>query len=57
MEKQQKVLVADDEAQIRNILSIYLKKAGFEVVEAADGAEALVKVQSDRKSTRLNSSH
>ena len=48
MEKQQKVLVADDEAQIRNILSIYLKKAGFEVVEAADGAEALVKVQSDK---------
>ncbi len=48
MEKQQKVLVADDEAQIRNILGIYLKKAGFEVVEAADGAEALVKVQSDK---------
>lgn len=48
MEKQQKVLVADDEAQIRNILSIYLKKEGFDVVEAADGAEALVKVQSDK---------
>ena len=48
MEKQQKVLVADDEIQIRNILSIYLKKEGFEVVEAADGAEALVKVQSEK---------
>ena len=46
MEKQHTVLIADDEAQIRNILSIYFKKEGFKVVEAADGAEALMQAQS-----------
>ena len=46
MEKQHTVLIADDEAQIRNILSIYFKKEGFKVVEAADGAEALMQTQS-----------
>lgn len=45
-EKQHTVLIADDEAQIRNILSIYFKKEGFKVVEAADGAEALMQTQS-----------
>lgn len=42
MERQQTVLIADDEAQIREILSLYFKKEGFKVIEAADGAEALV---------------
>ena len=46
MDKQQTVLIADDEEQIRNILSIYFKKEGFKVVEAADGAEALMQTQS-----------
>ncbi len=46
MEKQHSVLIADDEAQIRDILSIYFKKEGFEVIEAADGAEALMQTQS-----------
>ena len=41
MNKQQTVLIADDEPQIREILSIYFKKEGFKVIEAADGAEAL----------------
>lgn len=45
MNKQQTVLIADDEPQIREILSIYFKKEGFKVIEAADGAEALVQVQ------------
>ena len=39
MERQQTVLIADDEAQIREILSLYFKKEGFKVIEAADGAE------------------
>lgn len=45
MERQQTVLIADDEAQIREILSLYFKKEGFKVIEAADGAEALVQIQ------------
>src|ERR1700694_1177380 len=36
-----RVLVADDEAAIRRVLSLYLTQADFEVVEAADGARAL----------------
>ena len=44
----QKVLIADDEAPIREILKIYCEKEGFEVIEAADGAEAILKVQSDK---------
>ena len=45
MNKQQTVLIADDEPQIREILSIYFKKEGFKVIEAA---EALVQVQAGK---------
>lgn len=36
-----KILVADDEAHIRHIVSTKLSNAGFEVVTASDGEEAL----------------
>lgn len=39
-----RVLVADDEASQRYVLRQYLRAAGFEVVEAADGHEARVKI-------------
>ena len=42
----QKVLIADDENHIREILKMYCEKEGFDVIEAADGAEAILKVQS-----------
>ena len=48
MEKQQTVLIADDEAQIREILRIYFEKEGFKVLEAADGAEAIVQAQASK---------
>ena len=35
------ILIADDEAEIRDILHLYLEQAGFHVVEAADGLETL----------------
>ncbi|MBP1773115.1 MAG: response regulator receiver modulated serine phosphatase [Holophagaceae bacterium] len=35
------VLVVDDEAPIRDILSFYLKRAGYQVLTAGNGAEAL----------------
>ncbi len=41
-----RILVADDEAEIREILRLYLEKDGYEVVEAADGAEALRQIRS-----------
>ncbi len=36
-----KVLVADDEAKSRELLRTVLEKSGYEIVEAADGVEAL----------------
>ena len=36
-----KVLIADDEAHIRHVLSMKLTNAGYEVVTATDGEEAL----------------
>ena len=44
----QKVLIADDEKHIREILKMYCEKEGFDVIEAADGAEAILKVQSEK---------
>jgi DNA-binding response OmpR family regulator len=36
------VLVADDEEDIRSLVAFRLKRAGFEVITAADGEEALL---------------
>ena len=41
-----RILVADDEAEIREVLRLYLEKEGFEVAEAADGAEAARQIKS-----------
>jgi DNA-binding response OmpR family regulator len=41
----QTVLIADDDAKIRELLELYLTKEGFAVVQAADGAEAILKAQ------------
>src|SRR5574344_1809815 len=43
-----KVLIADDEPQIREILRVYFLKEGFQVVEAADGKEALQQISKER---------
>ena len=42
---QSKVLVADDDEKIRELLELYLTKEGFAVIQAADGAEAILKAQ------------
>lgn len=39
------VLIVDDEAQIRELLSLYFTQEGFTVAEAADGASALLSMQ------------
>ena len=43
----QKVLVVDDEAQIRTVLRGYLEAEGYDVAEAADGAEALAALRTE----------
>ena len=35
------ILIADDEKEIRELLRLYLENAGFQVVQAADGEQAL----------------
>ena len=47
-EHPQKILIVDDEKQIRNLLQQEFREAGFEVDEAADGKDALEKVRSEK---------
>ena len=42
-----KILVVDDEPEIRDLLRLYLEKDGYDVVEAADGAQALSALQEE----------
>ncbi len=42
-----KILVVDDEKNIRTTLSTYLESSGFEVELASNGAEALKKIEKD----------
>jgi len=41
-----KILVVDDDPHIRELASLFLRNDGFEVVEAADGLEALSRLDS-----------
>ncbi len=43
-----KILVVDDERQIVKLVEINLKKAGYNVICAYDGVEALEKVESEK---------
>ena len=43
-----RVLIADDEIEIRQVLSILLTNAGYETVEAKDGGTAVDILRSDR---------
>ena len=43
-----KILIADDDANIRELITLFLKNEGFEIVEARDGAEALAIVENSR---------
>jgi len=43
-----KILVVDDESRMRKLVKDFLNKAGFDVVEAADGVEAVDKFFADK---------
>ena len=44
---EKKVLVVDDEPDVRNFLAACIEDAGFQVKTAVDGADALEKLQED----------
>ncbi len=43
-----KILVVDDDPHIRELASLFLRKDGFDVIEAADGVEALATLDSSK---------
>lgn len=43
-----RILVVDDEAEIRQVLRLLLENSGYEVVDAHDGAGAVALVEGDR---------
>lgn len=47
-EPRRKILVADDENSIREILSIQLARMGYEVVLAVDGVEAVAAYEAEK---------
>ena len=42
-----RILIIDDNAAIREVLRFILEEEGYEVIEAADGAEGLQRYQAD----------
>ena len=48
-----KILVVDDEPELRFLARVMLERAGYEVVEAKDGAEALERLEEHRVSLVL----
>ncbi len=46
--KEKKILIVDDEPQMRELLRAYIEKSGFIVVEALNGIEALEKLREER---------
>jgi two-component system chemotaxis response regulator CheY len=44
----EKILVVDDSVTVRQMVGLTLRKAGFEVIEGADGEEGLQQLQRER---------
>lgn len=42
------IMIVDDSASLRQVVGITLKRAGYEVVEAADGSQALARLNGQK---------
>ena len=49
VQEKTRILLVDDEASFRFSASVALRKVGYEVIEAQDGEEALVRIQELRR--------
>ena len=56
-EQNKKILVADDESHILSVVSLKLKNAGFNVVCAHDGTEALEMAKSEKPDLLITDYH
>jgi DNA-binding response OmpR family regulator len=54
---EKKILVADDESHILNVVSLKLKNAGFKVITARDGQEALDMAHAERPDLLITDYH
>jgi len=52
-----KILVVDDEAHILHVVSMKLRNAGFEVITASDGEEALELAEAERPDLLITDYH
>ena len=43
----EKIMIVDDSLELRNVLRLYLENAGYKVVEATNGLEALEYLKSN----------
>ncbi|MGH2409112.1 MAG: response regulator, partial [Chloroflexota bacterium] len=43
-----RILIVDDDPHLRELARTFLRNAGFEVIEAADGIEALARLEETR---------
>ena len=57
MSATKKILVADDESHILHVVSLKLRNAGFEVVTAHDGQEALELASSEKPDLLITDYH
>lgn len=53
MKRPKKILIVEDEQNIRKILSLYFRREGFSVIETGDGTEAVSLAEMEKPSLMI----